>query len=122
MKNTLWGPTLILNHVRAACAGLVWFVIMAFTGDPGSHPAQMLLLPVGYLIVLLPMSLISVGLSKIGFPFISWFPVILSLILLPGDPPTYIIHKFAPKLVPVQKYSFLNFTTIILAKDPAALP
>ncbi len=81
----------------------------------------MLIFPIGYLIVLLPMSLISIGLSKIGVPFVGWFPLVISFALLPGDPPTYIIHKFAPKLVPVQKYSFLNFTTIILVKDPAAL-
>lgn len=122
MKDTLWGPTLILNHIRAACAGVVWFFIMIFAGPPDVYPAQMLLLPVGYLIALLPMSLISAGLSKIGFPFIGWLPVVLSLILLPGDPPTYIIHKFVPQLVPVQKYNFLSFTTIILVKDPAALP
>lgn len=121
MKDTLWGATLILNLVRAACAGVVWFVIMVVAKPPDIHPAQMLIFPIGYLIVLLPMSLISIGLSKIGVPFVGWFPLVISFTLLPGDPPTYIIHKFAPKLVPVQKYSFLNFTTIILVKDPAAL-
>lgn len=121
MRDTLWGPTLIVNLVRAACAGVVWAIIMLFSGQPDAPFAQMLLLPVGYLIVLLPMSLISTGLSKLGFPFIGWFPVVLSLILLPGDPPTYFIHKLAPQVVPVERYSFLNFTTVILVKHPNAL-
>lgn len=121
MKNTQWMPTLIVNLVRAACAGIVWAVLMLFSKTTDAPIVQMLLLPMGYLLVLLPMSLISTGLSKLGVPFVGWFPVMLSLILLPGDPPTYFLHKFKPQFVPVEKYNFLNFTTVILVKDPLAL-
>lgn len=121
MKDTLWKPTLIVNLVRASCAGLVWMILMLFSHEPNAPIAQMLLFPVGYLIVLLPMSLISTGLAKLGVPFVGWFPVMISLMLLPGDPLTYVLHKFAPQAVPVEKYRFLNFTTVILVKHPHAL-
>ena len=121
MKNTQWGTTLIVNLIRAACAGIVWAVLMLFLQPKDAPIIQMLLLPVGYLIVLLPMSLICTGLSKVGVPFVGWFPVMLSIILLPGDPPTYFLHKFKPQFVPVEKYNFVNFTTVILVKDQLAL-
>lgn len=121
MKGTLWGPTLIVNHIRAAFAGVVWAILFFFSDQPDAPVLQSLLLPAGYLLVFLPMSLLSIGLSKLGVPFIGWFPVVLSLMLLPGDPPTYLLHKFAPQLVPVERYSLLNFTTIILVKHPTAL-
>lgn len=121
MKDTQWGPTLLLNLVRSACAGLVWFILMALNGQPFASAPGALIFPIGYLMLLMPTSLASTALSKMGVPFVGWFPAIISLMLLPGDPLTYILHKVAPKLVPVEKYSFLNFCTVILVKDPHVL-
>jgi hypothetical protein len=96
---------------------------MAASGEPPvGGVAAILIFPLGYLIFLLPMSLVSMGLSKVGVPLVGWVPVFTGFLLLPGDPPTYLIHRFAPKIVPVEKYSFLNFTTVILVKEQNALP
>lgn len=119
MKGILWGATLILNHVRAACAGIVWFVLFLFLpSDPEApSPIIFLALPFMYLLGILPMALISYGLSKMGVPFIGLISVMLSILLIPGDPLTYIIHKYKPKLVPIDQYNIINFTAVILVKN-----
>ncbi len=118
MKDVMWGPTLILNHVRAACAGLVWFILFLFLpSDPESPgPVIFLSLPFVYLLGMLPMALISYGLSKMGVPFIGLISIMMGILLVPGDPLTYIIRKYAPHLVPVDHYKIINFATILLVK------
>lgn len=118
MSDVMWGPTLVLNHIRAACAGVVWFILFLFLpSDSGSsNPAIFLSLPFVYLLGMLPIALISYGLSKMGVPFIGLMSVMMSILLIPGDPVTYIIHKYAPRFVPVERYKILNFATVLLVK------
>lgn len=112
-KNIDWGSTLQVNLIRAAFAGLIWFIIRLFTGDSFSSSLIMLLFPVAYLIFLLPIGLVAGWLSSIGIPFIGLITVIISIFIVVGDPPTFILHKVNPRLVPVEQYGFLNFRIII---------
>ncbi len=118
-KYIQWGPTLLVNFVRSVSASLVWIVIVIFM-DSGTEPLTMLLLPVFYFVILLPLGLVSIYLDELGVPFV-WFIILMALItILPGDPLTFIIHKIAPKIVPTENYRFLNFILILFVLEPTA--
>lgn len=118
-KYIQWGPTLLVNFVRAVSASLVWIIIVILL-DSGTDPLAMLLTPVLYFAILLPVGLISIFLSELGVPFV-WIITLMALVtIVPGDPLTFIIHKIAPKIVPLKNYGFLNFTLILFVLEPTA--
>ena len=125
--NLAWGPTLQVNIVRSAVAGIVWAIIMAFDGS-GSSAGAMLALPIVFPLVVVPAALVGNALWKAGVPFAGWINILASLIVVVADPFMFVLHKVAPQLVPVRKYGFVNFVTLILVyvddvyQMPATLP
>ena len=59
------------------------------------------------------MGLAASFLSSAGVPFAGWIAAILSLFVAAGDPLVFFLHKYKPKLVPVDKPGFFNFRIII---------
>lgn len=118
-KYIQWGPTLLVNFERAISASLIW-VILAFFLNSGTNPFTMLLTPIIYFVILLPVGLISIYLTELGVPF-AWFITLMALVtIVPGDPLLFIIHKIVPKLVPIKNYGLLNFTLILSVLEPTA--
>lgn len=118
-KYIQWGPTLLVNFVRSVSASLVW-VIIAILVASDVDPLTMLLTPIMYFAILLPIGLVSIFLNELGVPFV-WFLILMALVtIIPGDPLTFIIHKILPRLVPTDSYGFLNFRLIIFVLEPTA--
>ncbi|MCK4358027.1 MAG: hypothetical protein KAW92_04670 [Candidatus Cloacimonetes bacterium] len=114
-----WGPTLLLNLVRSFCAGITWLIIFLAFGSPLSEIWFFILFPIPYFFVYVPIGLLIILLSEIGVPFIGILMYILSLMMVAGDPLTFLLHKVKPALVPAEHYGFLNFRVIIFILQPA---
>ena len=112
-KRINWKDTLQINLIRSIFAGIVWFVIRLFAEQPSGETFVMLLFPLAYLIILLPVGLLAGALSSIGIPFIGIITFIISIFIVVGDPFTYILHKTKPELIPIEDYGFFNFRIII---------
>lgn len=121
-KQVQWGPTLQVNLMRAFAAGLIIFIATAIANQDASMWFIPLVLPIGYLIVYVPMGLIAEKLSEKGVPYVGWVTVIIALIVMIGDPIIYILYKFAPRLVPVEHFSFINFVMILFVLKPIGEP
>ena len=124
-RSIAWGGTLKHNLLRAFCAGIVWaviaFVVSANQSTAsGSHPPMdtkvllllPLIVPMFYLIILLPLGLLAGKLAG-TVPFAGLFALFLSLIVVVGDPLVCILAAIAPQLVPMHKPGFLMFNIII---------
>ncbi len=123
-KHITWGATLWLNFLRAFFAGGLIIFFMVITGGLPITQVLMLLLifPFIYLFCLLPVGLITALLSSWGVPFIWLVTFVTSLIVaLFGDPFVYILHKVTPSIIPVKKFSFMNFTLLIFVIEEKSL-
>jgi len=99
-----WGPTLQYNLLRSACAGLVLGILMFIfpqsQGDRLTALAAPFVWPFGYLFMFLPMGLVFSLLR--GVPFVGLLAAFFAIVAVSiGDPIVCILHKFVPKLVPV---------------------
>jgi len=124
-----WEKTLIVNSLRAGATGCVYLVFFLFAllteGQHSNFETQFIFVlifipiiaPIAYLIIYLPIGLICTFLSNKGVPFVGWFSLLLSIVLMLGDPLIYIIKKVKPNLVPVEYYSLINFTMIIFVLE-----
>ena len=110
-RRILWKDTIWLNLLRAAFGGLVWSVFLWTQG--GSDPQMFLLMPLMYPVVVLPVVLFASLLARLGVPFAGLFSLLFSLLIVVGDPFVYVLHKVAPKWVPVKEFGFINFYAII---------
>ncbi len=120
-----WGATLWYNLLRASCAGLVIGVLMFFFNqnetDLFSAIASPLVWPIGYLILFLPLGIIFSILREL--PFVGILSVFFSLIAVAiGDPIVCILHKFFPKLVPVESPSIFSLILVFWVLDAPEFP
>jgi len=113
IKRINWKDTLQINLIRSIFAGMVWFFIRLFVETPSGETFVMLLFPLAYLVILLPIGLFANVLSSMGIPFIGIITVIISILIVVGDPLTYFLHKTKPELIPIEHYGFFNFRIII---------
>jgi len=91
------------------------FILSFFIG--GVNPI-LLLHPIGYFPIILPIGLIAFFLTKANVPFAGLFAIFISLTIAIGDPLVYLVHKIKPELVPVEKYGFFNLQIIIYVTNP----
>ena len=115
-----WGATLWYNLMRAACAGLVLGILMFFfpqsEADRFTGLAAPLFWPVAYLIMFLPMGVVFSVLRELPFvgllaAFFFFFSVAV------GDPLVCLIHKLAPKLVPVDAPPLFSLSLVFWVLD-----
>jgi len=121
-KSIAWGATLWHNLLRSFCAGLVFSILGFFLGAPKSEGIGILvalpfLLPIGYLLVYMPIGLFCAFLSRF-IPFIGLISFACALCVLPGDPIVWFISLIFPSAVPLEKPGFLNFALIMWVLKP----
>jgi formylglycine-generating enzyme required for sulfatase activity/predicted RNA-binding Zn-ribbon protein involved in translation (DUF1610 family) len=112
-----WGLTLQVNCLRAAAAGIVWCIVLLLmfhsSGQPGwwKGPLSMLALPFVYPVFLLPIGMLFELLREKQLPrFIWWMYYGLIVMIMAGDPLVFVAQKLYPPLVPVRRFSVVNFT------------
>lgn len=134
-KSIQWGPTLQVNLLRAAAAGVVWgvvsllgFLASVFDTRPGvewpllAMPALYpIMMPFAYLIFLLPIGL--VGGAVASFPNIvglvaAGVVLMVALIVTVGDPLVWALHRARPRLVPIDRYPFVGFCLVLYVLRP----
>lgn len=114
-KSIDWGSTLYLNFVRSLAAGIVWFIISALTHN---ITFSLLLFPIVYFVILLPVGIIAGKMSEKGVQFAGLFAMFISLLVAVGDPVVFILHKFKPEFVPVKDFNFISLKIVIfVVKD-----
>jgi hypothetical protein len=126
MKGMLFKETLWVNLLRCVAAGMVWMVILLFSRPPEFSLTQILLaplwFPLGYLMVVpLVYGCLNLISSISGLPIITLGNYILALIVIPGDPIVYVLHKVKPDWVPVERYSFIDFALFIFVTKNTAI-
>ncbi len=114
LDNVQWGPTLLLNFWRSVAAGIVWFIVRLLIQDPLPEAASMLLLPVVYFVVLLPLGLLAIFLTNVGVPYVWFVSLVAAVSIIVGDPILFLIGLIKPGIFGVQHYSPLNFKLIML--------
>jgi hypothetical protein len=118
MKNAMVKETLIVNLQRGVAAGLVWMIVFLIKGSPETSRAMALMFPIGLPIGMITVMPIISGffrmLTSMGVPFMGLGNVVIALLVVPGDPLMYILHKIKPELVPVQDYKFLTWNPFII--------
>ena len=106
--------TLWINFLRASCAGLIISIVMVITGAQISNRPAWLHIIMGPLfwpfvnVIYYPFWFV---LKSIGVSMAAWPLIVFSFIW--GDPLMYVLHKFFPRLVPVEKYKLIWFTPYI---------
>jgi len=120
-RNVNWAGTLKYNLIRAAGAGIVWFLLVLITG--GKWGAfTMLLFPIIYFVSLLPLGLFTGWLSSKGVPWVGIFALFAAFLVAVGDPLVFILKKFKPEVVPVEKTPFFSLKTIIFVlNEPSGI-
>ncbi len=117
-KHVNWGGTLKYNTLRAAGAGIVWFVLALLAGAKWQS-FTMLLFPLFYFVSFLPFGLLTAWLSGLGVPWVGLFAAFVALMVGVGDPLVFILKKSKPELVPVDKAPFFSLKTVIfLLNEP----
>ncbi len=113
VKETLW-----VNVLRGAAAGVVWMVVFLVRGSPDMSRAMAFMFPIGLPIGMITIMPIISGffrmLTSMGVPFMGLGNIVIALLVVPGDPIIYILHKVKPELVPVQEYNFLTWNPFII--------
>lgn len=126
-----WGATLQVLLVRSVAAGIVWGVVSMCMGvkDPPGF-ALPLLFPLIFVPMLLGMVLLGkvvsavlgvIGLEAVGMFVFGCLSLIAMIFIIVGDPLVFFLRIQAPRLVPVEKFNFLNFTAIMFVLDPARI-
>ncbi|MFH1675362.1 MAG: hypothetical protein ABIF87_18320 [Pseudomonadota bacterium] len=122
IKNTMWKETIWVNFLRGASAGIVWMIVFLITRPP-DMPIGLILsypigLPLGFLIIMPIISLFFKMLTSMGIPFMGWGNLVIAIMVIPGDPIMFMLHKAKPEIVPIQKYSLLTWNPFIwVVKD-----
>jgi hypothetical protein len=117
-RSVAWFPTLQYNMLRSAAAGVVWAVIIFIDSARHGHCnwaalSFPLLLPLGYLIVCLPLGLALLKLGAV-FPIFGLVGILFAIECVSvGDPLVCILYAIAPKFVPVERPSFFSLAIIM---------
>ena len=113
VKETLW-----INLFRGVAAGVIWMIVMLIVHPPEMNFWLAFLYP-----LVMPLSLVTVIpicwfffnlLISLGVPFMGLGHVILSLLIVPGDPILFFFHKYKPELVPIETYNFITWNPYIM--------
>jgi hypothetical protein len=122
MKDAMVKETIWLNMLRGFAAGLVWMVVFLFQPSPETSRATALMFPIGLAVGMVTIMPIISGffkmLGSMGIPFMGLGNVVIAILVVPGDPIIYILHKIKPEFVPVQDYSFLTWNPFIIVTKP----
>jgi hypothetical protein len=126
LKNTMWKETLWVNLLRGVAAGIVWMIVFLILRPPemsiGMILSYPIALPIGFLIIMPIVSLFFKLLTSMGVPFMGLGNYVIALIIIPGDPILFILHKVNTKFVPIEKYGFLTWNPFIwVVKDMIAV-
>jgi hypothetical protein len=126
-----WGATLQVLLVRSIAAGIVWGIVIICTGNNPRNPPGVVM-PLLFPLIFMPFLLCSVIFGKIvstifgviGFEVIGqlmfgFFSLVAMFGIIVGDPLVFMLHRNAPKAVPVEKFNFLNFMALMFVLDPA---
>ena len=120
-KNARFKETVWLNLVRGAAAGVVWMIILFIANPPEAKKAMLLTFPFGLAIGMVTIMPIISGIFKVmgsmGIPFMGLGNVVIALLVVPGDPILYLLHKIKPEIVPVQDYKFITWNPFIVVTD-----
>jgi hypothetical protein len=124
-----WAATLQLNMMRTFFAGIIWAIVLAFSGSKGEVPifAVPFIAPIAY-ICILPFLMATIRIIDampflIGGRFIAdiviiIFPFAIVAAIALGDPFVFALQKFQPRLVPMQAFQVVNFVWCIFVLDP----
>lgn len=120
-KKTAWKITFIYNLERSLSAGLTWIPIGLLIN--GKTTASLLLLPLIYFTIMVPIRVVAYYLVKFNVPvlgpamaLIAWF---CSLIIVVGDPLLFVLHKILPAgYIPIEKPRFFHFDVIVYLTKP----
>jgi hypothetical protein len=113
----MWRDTLWLAVLRSAGAGVVWALVAVMTDYPGNPAVLALIWPLGYFILLLPLGLATAWLSKL-VPFVGLFAGMIALFVAVGDPLVFVLSRFKPISVPVERPRFFQFQIIVFVMSP----
>lgn len=106
MKKVAWPKTLVAIFLRSVFAGLFWASVLRFGGD--MKIADALIAGPAIVGTWTIIGLVSAGLASLGVPLIGLFSWLAILLVLPGDPPLWLIVKAKPELLGMTGYKFLN--------------
>jgi len=65
--------------------------------------------------------ILSAILGDMGTLIFGFFSLIALIYIMPGDPILWVLHHKFPTLLPLEKFGFLNFKSLIFVLDPAKL-
>jgi hypothetical protein len=120
-KNARFKETLWLNLLRGAAAGVVWMIIFLVVNPPETNKAMLLTFPIGLpigMVTIMPIiSGIFRAMKSMGIPFMGLGNVVIALLVVPGDPIVYMLHKIKPEIVPVEEYKFITWNPFIVVTD-----
>ena len=138
-KKVQWGRTLWLNLLRAFAAGVVWAIVVLVASFYNSATsagmpwyALPFILPIAYLFFL-PVYLISAKIftaiiaafvsdfQNLADLFISLVTIVFGLAIAVGDPLVFALHRTKPRLVPTERFNFVNVALVLYVLDPAKI-
>ena len=111
-QDVIWGKTVQINMIRAFVAGIVLAIYGATQSD--STIGILIGAPFFFALVFFPFILLLNFLSNIGIPFVGIISILFSWPMFFADPILFTLHKVAPRLIPTEKYNFINFTSLFL--------
>ena len=118
IRHVLWKETLWHNALRAVGAGIVWGLLMALTDPDGNALGMIAAMPVMYFVILLPVGLVASWLSSL--PFVGLFAAFIALLVAVGDPLVYVLNRFQPRWVPVDRPGIFSLRIIVFVMSPFA--
>ena len=81
LKNINWQATIQVNLIRSVVGGVVWTIISLAIGTPNAWVA-LLVWPIGYFLVFLPVGIVAGWLNRIGVPFVGLLTFIPAIMLI----------------------------------------
>ena len=129
LTQTHWASTLHLNGVRIASATVtlvVLYLLGLLIGLVGHDSAQgmsllnVVLLPAALLIVGSAILLIFRLAGGLGVPYMDGcaglMALVMTVFIAVGDPLIWVLRKFYPAIVPVEKFSFINPHAVVMVQ------
>lgn len=109
-----------VSLLRTVATGLIYGIIALFVGKPGGLIFYPIFIPLIYFLLLLPIALVAVALSK-ALAIAGLFALPAFLCVVPGDPLVFILARSQPKLVPVAPFKFFNFHAVLFVDRAPAV-
>jgi hypothetical protein len=115
------GSTIYVNLMRGIIAGIVWTLFL-YTTSPLELSRIWVLaiwMPLGYFSVCVPIALISGWLINKGvrLPVFGIYYLLPAIIIFPGDPFMFLLHKISPKITLLPEYKIIEQRYIIWVYD-----